>query len=140
MMAKMATTAGLERVEAQLRRANGRRRERLLGMEDVRTVARYVSADGKPCAWMDGGTVANAYKQPALTTLILAARIGGQVFLGITSAPAKATSPGRAWKALQPWSAKGPSVAKLEAWAGDGDVIRLTPEEVAALDPDPEED
>jgi hypothetical protein len=31
-------------------------------------------------------------------------------------------------------------VAKLEAWAGDGDVIRLTPEEVAALDPDPEED
>jgi hypothetical protein len=48
MMAKMATTAGLERVEAQLRRANGRRRERLLGMEDVRTVARYVSADGKP--------------------------------------------------------------------------------------------
>jgi hypothetical protein len=144
----MATTAQaigthlLARIEAALATANGRRRERTLSLGHVLKMLRSVAGDpGVPCVYDDGGRVANAYKQRAVTTFCLVARVAGRIGIGITVADAKSTTPGRAFRCLQPWRQSdrvgggpaGDAAAKWAVWATLPDVMMLDDPEVDAI-------
>lgn len=70
----------LERLQAALRAANGKRRVRTLHMDDVLQAIHEAVRDAY--GYRNGGTVANAYKYPAIQTCVLAAtRTNGDVMV-----------------------------------------------------------
>ena len=134
--AREVRDAAVARIETMLGRANGRRRERLLSMSSVMSCLRDV-VEGCEYSGHNGGTVANAYNYPATTTHVMAARVEGRVFLGITTSDAKSASPGRAFCALQPWrkgeGPRGASAAKWLAFSQSPGVIELSAPEIDAI-------
>jgi hypothetical protein len=129
-------TDAMHRVENMLIRANGRRRERIVPLNTVLGMIRRFGPDSRWSA-CDGGSVANSYNFPAATTVILLARVQGRIFLGIATASAKATSPGRAWSCLQPWKhdegPRGDVEAKWAEWTRQPNVIELTDPEIDSI-------
>jgi hypothetical protein len=124
------------RLSDRLKKANGRRRERTVPLRAVLACIEEV-AGGAEWSWESGGSVANAYNYPAVTTVVLATRVDGRIRVGITWSDAKAISPGRAWSMLQPWRTgegpRGDSAAKWAAWVADSSVVALDDPEVDAL-------
>jgi len=120
--ATMATEQ-IQQIKNRLKAVNGRRRERILTLSDVDRVVESVM-DGCEWKYCHGGSVANAYKYPAKTTVVFAARVDGHVYVGIGTSPATAPTPGRAWKCLQPFG-KGDVKAKLRQWVAECNPIRI---------------
>jgi hypothetical protein len=110
--------------------AKGRCRTGTLQIEHVDGAVAGVVA--QPEAWCcdTGGTVTAAYKYPTLTTMVLAARVDGCIYVGIAAADAHRPSPGRAWKCLQRWRHEhGPAGAakeKFRAWIREANVVRVS--------------
>jgi hypothetical protein len=125
------------RLATCLAAANGRRRERTLTLVDALANVRSV-ANGHDWDFSHGGGVANAYSQSAITTFVLAARVGGKAYLGFAVANAKGSiGPGRAWKSLQPWrdgvGPRGDEAAKWTAWSAEPNVLTLEDPMVDAI-------
>ncbi len=82
-------------LEADLARANGRRRTRTLDLADCVSCARNALADADGTFWVHGGTVANAYKYPSSQTVCVAVvRSNGTVRVGVAvTSGSKGSSP-----------------------------------------------
>lgn len=104
----------IEGIRDALARANGRRRERLMSEADVEMVVGSVRS-GQPWAYRSGGQVAVSYNYHASTTLAMAARVDGRIYLGIGASDAKSPTPGRVWACLQPFG-RGNMEAKIRQW------------------------
>ena len=87
--------------------ANGARRIRTLSYQELMDVLRRINRHPHEIgewATLNGGSVANAYGYPAITTIALAVRDeDGSVVLGIKTADANKVTPGRAWPTVSPW-------------------------------------
>jgi hypothetical protein len=125
----------LSRIGDLLDDTNGRRKIRTLERSEVLACLRSV-INGKEFEWTHGGSVCSSYDYKAWTTVALAVRIEGTVYLGISIARADAATPGTAWNCLTPWR-DGPCgqrrAEKLAAWAKDSEVTALSPGEVDSL-------
>ncbi len=107
---------------------NGRRRERTIGSHDLESAIEELMADpDKVWVSCDGGTVAASYGYPAYSTVGLAARIDGRIYLGIGLSRCPCPSPGRVWPELQPFGIGRPEtvLAKLRQWAARPDVYPI---------------
>lgn len=84
----------VEAIEAQLARANGRRRERTLTLDDVLALVAEVRKHRRVWGAIGGGNVANSYKYPASQTgCVIAVRSNGEIRVAIGEVPAsKGTS------------------------------------------------
>lgn len=89
----------VQRVTTLLEEANGRRRLRLLAIGEV--MEKVEASKMASVAWAHAGSTQGWPR--TLTTLVLAARVDGWLYVGVTACPASNPSPGRAWKCLQPW-------------------------------------
>jgi hypothetical protein len=76
---------------AALTTANGRRRERILGADEVAQVVREALVDG--IGYTAGGNVAHAYDYNATKTVATAVAVGDLVAIGVTTASAHNGSP-----------------------------------------------
>ena len=128
--------ATLAKIEILLNKANAGRRARTLAMKEVIEIISN-AVNLAPIYYDDAGTVANAYRQPAITTFALATKVDGRFYLGIGTASAKGVvTPGRAWKCLQPFGETGPkgnAEAKWAEWIKQEEVIELADPEIDAL-------
>jgi hypothetical protein len=136
MSATETRNALIAKIDALLKAANGRRRVRTMTVGTIMGLIADV-ADGHEFSWEDGGTVANAYDYAASSTLALVAKVDGKVYLGIAIVDAKATTPGRAWSALQPFyrttGPAGDAASKWAAWTTAPDVFEIHGPELDAL-------
>jgi hypothetical protein len=138
----------ITRIEQMLDRANEKRRTRILSMGDVLRVLEKVvfgrSQDQWQTSWDHGGMVANAYRYPARTTVVVAARLTYPsvlgVFVGIAWCNARRPSPGRTFPSLGYWQSKsdrpgGDHEAKFREWTelGPDSVAEISPAEIDAL-------
>jgi uncharacterized protein (TIGR02996 family) len=101
-----------------LEKANGKRRTRTLDESDV--INTVIRATEKGWAWVNGGTVANAYGYPAVTTWILAVKkADGTIAVDAGEGSAsKNRSPVCVWKELVLWKpGQSASDARIAAWA-----------------------
>lgn len=105
-------------IKEKLEAANGRRFTRILSLEEVKRAIREVAKGAEFCS-AHGGDVPNSYGYPAKTTIVVAARVDGEVYWDITTCPAHRASAGRAWPALQPCGIypRGNSDEKIKTWA-----------------------
>lgn len=110
-------------IDKLLKEANGRRRVRTLTLGQVLRLIDDVK-DGHEWSTKNGGTVPNVYGRPADTTVALAARVEGRIYLGIGVGGANAVSPGRAWKCLQQWN-KGDMTERFKVWINQPNVILI---------------
>ena len=135
----MSTASDLyERIKARLEVVNGNRRERTIAIDDVFMAIYRVAREGQPHHFSHGGTVAASYLNPAVTTCVMARDAGDSIAVAIVAAPAKATSPGRAFVELQPWLVKqdrpaGNAAAKWAKFAAREDVIAIPKGQVNRL-------
>lgn len=81
----LTETAKLDAISAALNAANGRRRERTCDLTDVS----YLISGDAAFNNRDGGRVANAYKYPATTTVVVVRKHRGQSFVRVNERPAK---------------------------------------------------
>lgn len=115
-------------IEERLKAANGRRVVRTLGIESVRRAINEVAKGAEFCSF-HGGSVTSSYGYAAITTIVVAARVDGQVYWDITTCPAHAASPGRAWPCLRPCGLypRGNAEEKIKTWSKRAN--KLTKEE-----------
>lgn len=112
-------------IQDRLDRANGKRRTRLLGVDDVLLCVCRAAKREDGVFWTCGGAVASSYGYVSTSTVCLAVRrADGSVAVDVTSAPGYATTPGRAWSIVAPFrDTYDCSHRKLVAWAGEVDRI-----------------
>jgi hypothetical protein len=126
----------IARIVARLAEVNGRRRTRTVTLAEALACLREV-AEGKTYSASGGGSVASAYKYPAISSYVLAARVGSQIRIGFSAGGAIAASVGRAFPELQPWvkgqGPRGDAAAKWAAWAASPLVMALEDMEVDAI-------
>lgn len=108
--------ASLARLRAALIEANGARRARLLGEDDVVTTVREALGNPTGLSIRHGGEGSDSKQE---TTLCLALVLDGRLTIGIQRCSALAPGPGRAYRELQPWSnvTPGKNALRLAAWA-----------------------
>lgn len=125
------------RINKLLAGANGRRRVRTLDLDKVRDMARDARENG--WVWDNGGTSSGSYRYQTWTTVVIVKQCGEDntsLAIGVTVAPARATTPGRAWRALQPWTIHGPAgdaEAKWGHWLTGPKILILDGIEVDAF-------
>ena len=117
-------------IDRLLASANGRRRTRTLSRSSIdRLIARGLNRDLGDYETHDGGSVANSYGYPAVSTVALIAVTSTGVYLGISEANCPSPSPGRAWSELQPFGVGRPEtlLPKFDRWvqARHANVIRI---------------
>jgi hypothetical protein len=110
-------------IESLLARANGNRRIRLLNRSDIDEIIQDCrnAHDGH---WTNriGGLVARRYGWPAWSTYSLAAKIDGNVYVGITTIDASEHgTPVSGWRELAYLSVSGDQrrAEKLRSWRDD---------------------
>lgn len=92
---KPLTDKQIEELKADLNRANGKRRERTLSLENCIHCAKQALLDEDRWSYVAGGTVANAYKYRSYQTVCVAAvRSNGTVRIGVAvTSGTKGSSP-----------------------------------------------
>ena len=122
-------------IDSLLTRANGSRRVRTLDPATIdRLIRRCRDAAEGHWSYDDGGLVANAYGWIARSTFAFAAKIEGDVYVGITSINAKTQgTPGAGWSELRNFTSSGPprQAEKLRSWRDENlnqTVIWVRPE------------
>jgi hypothetical protein len=127
------TRESVASIDAELRLVNGRRRTRRLTYEDCRSAIQSV-LEGEPFAWVTGGVVAKAYSYEAETTLLLIAKVGDRLFVGVGVADGhwNLAKPSSCWEELKPWTPHLPGALseKLKRWIDAPDVIEVFAEPV----------
>ena len=105
-----------ERIEALLARAQERRTNRLLSIEQVLACVDEALADPLAFAWISGGDAPDAR---AKTTVCLCAVVGKMLTVGVGVAHGTAT-PERAFADLKEWSrvSEAANRSRVDAWAG----------------------
>jgi hypothetical protein len=101
-----------------LDKANGPRRKRILGPTALDEIIADCKEEGDHSS-IHAGLVANAYPNAALTTLAVAARIDGKVFVGVRAINAKTKgSPAAGWDEWKNFDRSGPEkqAEKLRKW------------------------
>lgn len=121
-----------EAINESLAKVNGKRRVRVLSLDNVMSCLR-AAVDGAEFSTANGGSVPNAYGYPADTTVCATAFVDGEVYWSIKTSPAHAASAGRAWTCLQPCTdyPLGDGKTKIAEWAKEAN--RLTRDQLAAV-------
>lgn len=125
------------RIVVLLGRANGRRSSRTMDLRRAVGLLGSIARGADLWVFTDGGDVPGV--DDAVTTLALAARVEGSVYLGIAACDARLPSPAKAWPCLRTWyKGVGPipvadAPAKWYEWATSADVTEVLPVELAGL-------
>lgn len=102
-----------------------------------------VESGREPWYYTHAGGVAGAYAYEAYTTIIMAAKVNGKIYVGVTKTSAWKPNPAKAWPVLDgiDWIDNSPknqekAKSKLEAWIKQPTVTLFEPNK----DPDPYKD
>jgi hypothetical protein len=94
-----------KKLRQRLWEANGKRRTRILTVEDVMRCVLPVlkSSRSIDCYWRHGGQVGNGYREQASTTLAFAYGNADRVVIDVGMCDARNPHPGKVWPELKPW-------------------------------------